>query len=290
MALFVVSLTAKERRKNPPKFGNNGKTPMAEETKKGGSVPEDWFGKARKLLDEEKWGEAITLLSSVIRGVAPDSATAYTYRGIAYAQQGEYNRAIQDWEEAAKLTTQKDKALVEKLLTGISATAKLLNLTLKAELASVEGFKERERDHRNAQKRAGTVAYALLFILFAIYITAFTWLVITKDNFLDVLPWVPVLFLSTAPIIWAIRMLNREKTRHFALRENAYANQLMTLMVSYNPRGGHAAELSKKLFDHHRRGAAQLIIALENGKHPDDGDSTIGQVVNTVKGVKESAE
>lgn len=104
------------------------------------------------------------------------------------------------------------------------------------------------------------------------------------NNAWDILPWITAILLTSSPLIWGVRIANRSHTRHFVLGENAYANELMSYFLYSSPDKKFREEMAKKLFNHHDlRGSPHMIIALEKGQKPDDGDSTTGQAANAVK-------
>lgn len=221
-----------------------------------------------------------------------DAVTAYSNRSSAYHAKGNYDLAIDDLEQALRQAPKENRPLISSLIAGIKQAIQEREVISK-ELKSAAGFETREREHDNARKCAGWQIAGLLALLFLIYAVAFDWLIRTKNEALEILPWVPVIFLFTSPIIWAIRILNREKTRHFVLRENAYAHRLMNRLLFDKPKDEHGKEMAKKFFDHHdQRGTAQVIIALEKGQKPDDGGGgAVEQVVNTAKeGAKNTVE
>ncbi len=219
----------------------------------------------------------------------PDYAMAYYFRGYAYAKKGKDDKMLADWEKAIKLAPN-NAAIQDSIFTEIKS-AEWLHKQISEELKSAKGFEGREEEHKKAQARAGNWANGLLGVLFVFYAGAFVLLAYCfglfdccKANAPDaseILPWIPVIFLTSSPIIWASRILNREKTRHFALRENAYANKLMALLI-YDTPEKERAELVKKLFDHHSlRGSPRLVIDLEN--KPKTDDSVVWQLLNLVR-------
>ena len=214
----------------------------------------------------------------------PNYVAAYNNRGIAFSAKGEYPKAMNDWEQAIKLTPQQNSVMVNNLLSGIKATV-ALRQKADNELISVEGFENREKEHGNAHKYRGWLTVALLVLLFVFYAASFGVLwyykVVYKTgaDIWEILPWITAIFLTSSPIIWAVRIANWGRIRHFALRENAYANKLMTLLMNDRPQN-ERAELAKKFFDHHDlRGSPQLILGVEAEKKT---DNATGQVINHI--------
>ncbi len=77
---------------------------------------------ALQLGDRGDWAGAIRQLDSVI-AMRPDHAEALAQRGFAYAELGETDRAMADWEEALTLTRDPD------IIGGIRQATELLRET-----------------------------------------------------------------------------------------------------------------------------------------------------------------
>ena len=156
-----------------------------------------------------------------------------------------------------------------------------------------EEFEKREKEHAEAKKIAGKRTDTLLRWLFVLYFGAFLALMLTLIlrfvfnhtgvGVLDILPWLPVIFLTSSPLIWAARISNREETRQLALCENAYANGLMARLLFYKSQGKHEEKMVKKFFDHHDlRGSPQLILGAEPGQKMIT-DNAPGHVINQIR-------
>ena len=81
-----------------------------------------------------------------------------------------------------------------------------------------------------------------------------------KEDFspLFFLPFIVMGSLVLFPLVWHIRMLNRDKHKYWALREDAEAKEIMATIADGNP--DHYKELLMRLFDHYdKRGSAHLI-------------------------------
>lgn len=217
--------------------------------------------------------------------LAPDLPTAHAGRGDVYDKKGNYEKADSDWDKGLKFARIQSPEMADDMKQSVEK-AKQLRKQKTSELEHAERFKTKRQEHETAQKRSGWMAYVLLGVLFVIYAAVLGPPIYNQvfscepsNDIWVILPLVPILLLATSPIIWAVRILIRQKARHFALSENAYANQLMVLILS-QAADIHKAELMHKLFDHHdRRGTAQLIVALEKGVKSEGGESTVGQVV-----------
>ena len=76
----------------------------------------------------------------------------------------------------------------------------------------------------------------------------------------SLLPFILMGTLLLSPLVWIIRMLNRDKNKCWALREDALANiSLASRIIKGNPT--LRKELSERLFDHHdKRNNVSIII------------------------------
>ncbi|MGI9348069.1 MAG: hypothetical protein ACR2PV_08780, partial [Gammaproteobacteria bacterium] len=110
-------------------------------------------------------------------------------------------------------------------------------------------------------------AIVVLFIFaFVFYGVAAALWFFTKGDKLNPFHLFPFILLPTlvlSPVVWFIRILNRNINKIWALRENAYTNSILTLLI--NAGSDKDSDAKKKLiaeyFDHHdKRGSAQLVI------------------------------
>ena len=79
-----------------------------------------------------------------------------------------------------------------------------------------------------------------------------------------VLPLVAMVSLALSTLIWHIRMLNLDKHKYWALREDALANLTLARIVTST---GLRKELLERLFDHHLKRSSTHPI--NNSKHAD---------------------
>ena len=97
------------------------------------------------------------------------------------------------------------------------------------------------------------------------------------------LPFIITGTLLLFPLGWRIRMLNRDKHKYWALREDADAKIKMARIILINP--ALQKELIVKLFDHHdKRGSANLIADWDRAD-TGDGNSPVGvfrDIVNRI--------
>ena len=93
------------------------------------------------------------------------------------------------------------------------------------------------------------------------------------------LPLVAMGSLVLSPLVWYLRMLNRDKQRYLVLREDARANLTLARIIKTNP--GIHKELSAKLFDHHdKRGSANLIADWNRADTGGDNPVSIQNIPN----------
>lgn len=232
-------------------------------------------------------GEYDLAIADYNKAIELDSeyAEAYNNRGHTYSQRGDYARAIEDWEKAVKLADyQQSKTMVDSLLEHIKTATQQLNKEVTTQLESVEGYAKREKEHDAAQKTAALAAARGRFFLFAFYTLAFAalfWLKREAATLSEILPWFTAIFVSSWPIIWSVRFYNREKAQQLTLRENAYTNQLLTLLSFHTPRDEYKARLAVKFFDRlDMRGSEHLVFGA--GKEQ-SGDTDAKRISNLLR-------
>ena len=82
---------------------------------------------------------------------------------------------------------------------------------------------------------------------------------------LSLFPFILMGTLLLSPLVWIIRMLNRDRHKYWALREDALANLSMARIIQSNP--PLREKFSERLFDHHsKRKNVDIIL---DGNHAD---------------------
>ena len=93
------------------------------------------------------------------------------------------------------------------------------------------------------------------------------------------LPFVAMGSLALSPLVWYLRMLNRDKQRYLVLREDARANLTLAKIIRTNPY--IRKELLAQLFDHHdKRGSANLIADWNRANISGDNPVSVENILN----------
>ena len=93
------------------------------------------------------------------------------------------------------------------------------------------------------------------------------------------LPFVAMGSLALSPLVWYLRMLNRDKQRYLVLREDARANLTLARIIRTNPY--IRKELLAQLFDHHdKRGSANLIAEWNRADTSGDNPVSVENIIN----------
>ena len=83
-----------------------------------------------------------------------------------------------------------------------------------------------------------------------------------------------------SPLVWYLRMLNRDKQRYLVLREDARANLTLARIIKSSD-SDIRKKLSAKLFDHHdKRGSANLIADWNRADTGGDNPVSVGNIIN----------
>ena len=180
------------------------------------------------------------------------------YQAQLQAQQEKFDRDMQE-----QLRTQQEK----------------LDAKFQAEYQAAEdialplGYSDNFNEYDTKARLCGVWVWALSFVLAVAAIVVFGSIAYLgveqlqeceqpckKEAFsaLSLFPFILMGTLVLSPLAWVIRMLNRDKHKYWALREDARANLTLAKIITSNP--ALRKELSESLFDHHdKRGSANLI-------------------------------
>ena len=243
-----------------------------------------------QLLKENKLDEAIAVFTLIINRyiiAGEEKASPYFGRGNAYKEQGDYVRAIADYDKAIELDPSYKNAIYNReIAMALQHTEEFkqeLQKQLKAhqsDILDVQQYKEKAQEYNaeksKMEKRRNGVIVVLFIFAFVFYGGAAALWFFNKGDELDSFQLFPFVFMVTlvlSPVVWFIRILNRNINKIWALRENAYTNSILTLLI--NTGSDKDSEVRKKLtaeyFDHHdKRGSAQLIMDGERGKKRDN--------------------
>ena len=100
-----------------------------------------------------------------------------------------------------------------------------------------------------------------------------------KFNPLSLLPFILMGSLVLFPLVWHIRMLNRDKHKYWALREDAEAKEILATIADGNP--DHYKELLMLLFGHYdKRGSASIIADWSRADSGGDNPVSVENIIN----------
>ena len=100
-----------------------------------------------------------------------------------------------------------------------------------------------------------------------------------KFNPLALLPFMLTVSLVLFPVVWRIRMLNRDKHKYWALREDAEAKEILATIADGNP--DHRKELLMRLFDHYdKRGSANIIADWNRADTGGDNPVSVENIIS----------
>ena len=243
--------------------------------------------------------------------INPQLADAYNNRGSSKDCMGDHAAAIADFEEALKINPKDTDAIHNRAVAlALQASDKDLEEIERKYQAQLQEQKERfdrglqakikdaasahedivkafdyENNLRDYDKKfaeaeklirrwmlvLGTAATLIFGVIVGYYFDA--------DNPFGTLPLVAMGSLVLSPLVWYLRMLNRDKQRYLVLREDARANLTLARIIKTNP--GIHKELSARLFDHHdKRGSANLIAEWNRADTGGDNPVSVENIIN----------
>ena len=245
--------------------------------------------------------------------INPQLAEAYYNRGNAKNHMGNHEDAIADYDRALKIdpyhkNTIHNRAIALSMQAShegrkeidakyMALARERLKQAIKAgeDLIKSEEYEESLKKYtRQADYRGGWVwFFSLLLTLaaFAVYgIIAYfgikEWqttqspMAMRVFSPLSLFPFILVGTLALSPLVWIIRMLNRDKHKYWALREDAVANLNLVRIIKSSE---EKEKLWLQLFDHYdKRGSAHLIA---DWNRADTGDNSVSvqDILNLVK-------
>ena len=244
----------------------------------------------------------------------PQHATAHYNRGVTKRKMGDYKGAIADYERAIEIKpthtnaihnravalvmqdTQKER---EELRKKYQAQAKEeYERILKAGegLIEPEEYEKNLEDYTQKAKWRGrwvwffslalTTAAALIFgriacIGFQEWQAAQSPMAMKVFSPLSLFPFILMGTLVLSPLVWIIRMLNRDKHKYWALREDALANLTLVRIIKSDER--KRENLWLQLFDHYDKRSSAHLIADWNRADTGGNSVSVQDILNLVK-------
>ena len=203
-------------------------------------------GFAKNELDRHE--EAIKAFDEAIR-IDPKNASAWNNRGLAKDSLGRYKEAMKDVEKAVNLSPNSPEvrnnfAAIKAEKAAREAVEKRIG-SLKADTKEVKDQAEKYRKSEEANRRLASREMKRLGITFSILIGGLIVLVlvsvildalkITDVNIVSspfsLLPWITIIVIITAPLVWTIRLriveANSAKIMQAEYRHLAYVEGRM---------------------------------------------------------------
>ena len=206
--------------------------------------------------------------------INPQFVEAYDNRGIAKGRMGNHAEAVADHERALKINPEHKNAIHNRAAalaeTQYQAQLQKHQKEFEARLAarmniieSSEYERSLEEYGRKARWRGGFV-WGLAVVLAAAAAGVFGGIAylgfeqwqkcespckIEGSSALSLLPFILMGTMVLSPLVWIIRMLNRDKHKYWALREDANTNLTLMRIIEVNPKTRE--NLWARLFDHH---------------------------------------
>ena len=243
--------------------------------------------------------------------INPQFADAYSNRGGSKDCMGDHTAAIADFDQVLKIDPEHKSAIHNRAVAlALQASDKDLEEIEKTYQAQLQ--EQKERFDRELQAKIKDAASAhedivkafdyennlcdydakfagveklirvWMLVLGGAAVSIFSVIVryyFDASNPFGTLPLVAMGSLVLSPLVWYLRMLNRDKQRYLVLREDARANLTLARIIKTNP--GIHKELSARLFDHHdKRGSANLIAEWNRADTSGDNPMSIQNISN----------
>ena len=249
--------------------------------------------------------------------INPEYADAYYNRGIAKSILHNYEGAIADYDEAIRIDPDDKRTIHNRAAALALQLAEKQRKEIEKKYqdrlqVQQKEFEERIKRYEGNIYKDGDYAERVkqyqckiksiechikqqlkqlqhgAFVVFGVVIIV-AYLIRNFENlgFAGILPIVFLGVLVLSPQFWRIRMLNRDKHKYWALREDAYTKGVLANLIDVEPEV--RKELIGKFFDHHdKRGSAQLIADWARRENGGDGESAVNSVKNYLKPNKDN--
>ena len=245
--------------------------------------------------------------------IDPQCAEAYNNRGTVKDGMGDHAAAIVDFDKALQINPGDNDAIhnraVALAMQSSEQGRKEIEAKYQAQLreqqekfeknfaeksqridhlakALSSGEKKQKYDGKlGAQKiKIASCMRALAMLSTAIFGTITLWggLMLQQKpecNPLVFLPFILMGSLMLFPLVWHIRMLNRDKHKYWALREDAESKEILATIADGNP--AYYKELLMLLFGHYdKRGSASIIADWSRADTGGDNPVSVENIIN----------
>ena len=264
---------------------------------------------------KDKMGDHAAALADFNRTleINPQYAETYSNRGAVKINMGDYAAAIADCEQALKINPEYKNAThnraVALAMQESEQGQKQIKEKYQAQLREQQA--KFEKNFAEKSQRIDNLAKALaadekkkkydgklsaqkekialwMWVLAALSTVVFgviaLWGVVmlwqnSEFNPLSLLPFMLMGSVVLFPLLWHIRMLNRDKHKYWALREDAETKEILAAIVDGNP--AYYKELLIQLFDHYdKRGSANLIADWSRADTGGDNPVSVENILN----------
>ena len=239
--------------------------------------------------------------------ISPQYAAAYNNRGVSKRKMGDYKGAIADYDRAIEIEPNYKSAIHNRAIALVMQDTQKENEELRKkyqaqakeeyerilkagkDLLKQEEHKENLDDYtKQARLRGGWVWFFSIFLAAAAVLifgriacigfqewqAAQSPMAMRVFSPLSLFPFILMGTLVLSPLVWIIRMLNRDKHKYWALREDALANLMLVRIIKSDE--GRSEKLWLQLFDHYdKRGSAHLIADWKHSDTSGDNNFTI---------------
>ena len=217
------------------------------------------------------------------------------------AQQERFDREMQDQLEFQQAKF--DREMQNKLQSQQANLDSQFQADYQAakDIANALEYDKNFKDYDKKAERRGLWIWVLSFVLAVAAVVVFggiaylafeQWQECEKPcttegiSAFSLLPFMLMGTLLLSPLVWVIRMLNRDKHKYWALREDALASLTLARIIKSNPT--LRKKLSERLFDHHnKRGNASLMVdwnrSSTDGNNPIIAQDIAKEVINFLK-------
>lgn len=201
------------------------------------------------------------------------NAEHFFKRGSSYFKKEKYDKAIADYDKAIELNSSLVEAINNR---GVALTSRAYEEQLKkygGSVLKIKKYKKREEAYEKKYKKLGKkrswllgTLFVLSFVFYGALVFFIAYDIINLKSETGFFKYVPITILITlilSSLVWAIRLVNIDRDRALALKEDAYTKGISTLLINTNSTfpAAFKQEMTKKLFDYTTQHSTSEMIA-----------------------------